>query len=329
MTREIGYPYIPTMIKKDIHGDSLAERLKSKAEDRLYRFTLEDRGLRGAICRTTGMVNEMRANHDLGIMETFILGHAYIAASLLTLNLKGGDRVSIKLECSGPAQGLAVEANAFGEVRGYLAVNPIPVEAPVERFDMAPFIGAGFLTVTKHLGKGSRPFTSRISLEYGTIAEDLARFFVLSEQTPTALVISVNFDGRGVVTGAGGLIVQAMPEAEEGLLAGVQDTVRAMPSIGAAFADGTDTEKFLMKHLGEHRPEVLESRRIEFMCHCSRERFLRFIRALSLEELEDMAENGPFPLVTRCHNCNTAYEFDRDEIRSIFEEARLTHRSRN
>lgn len=35
------------------------------------------------------MVNEMRANHALGILETMVLGHGYLAAGLHCGSLKG------------------------------------------------------------------------------------------------------------------------------------------------------------------------------------------------------------------------------------------------
>ena len=72
------------------------------------------------------MVNEMRANHELGILETLVLGHAYIAAGLMSASLKGNDRLSLQVDCSGPIKGLVAETNAFGEVRGYLKQVPHP-----------------------------------------------------------------------------------------------------------------------------------------------------------------------------------------------------------
>jgi molecular chaperone Hsp33 len=42
------------------------------------------------------MINEMRANHELGILETLVLGRAYLGAALMTGDLKGMDRLSIK-----------------------------------------------------------------------------------------------------------------------------------------------------------------------------------------------------------------------------------------
>lgn len=115
------------MIKQPF-GDTLKAQLIAAKTDRLHRFVLSGGTVRGAVLHGTRMVNEMRANHGLGILETLVLGHAYLAGGLMTTNLKGDERIRIAVDCSGPIQGLSVEANAFGEVRGYLKAVPIPVE---------------------------------------------------------------------------------------------------------------------------------------------------------------------------------------------------------
>jgi redox-regulated HSP33 family molecular chaperone len=66
--------------KKKLYGDNLREQLEASSRDQLYSFFLDFGGIRGALVPATRMVNEMRANHELGTLETLLLGHAYIAA---------------------------------------------------------------------------------------------------------------------------------------------------------------------------------------------------------------------------------------------------------
>ncbi len=105
------------MIKKKIFGNTLKEQLIASANDRLYRFLLSGGDVAGVILKATRMVNEMRSNHELGIIETLVLGHAYMACGLMSANLKGNDRISIQVECSGPIKGFTAESNAYNEVR--------------------------------------------------------------------------------------------------------------------------------------------------------------------------------------------------------------------
>ncbi len=313
--------YLTGVRKKKPYGDNLREQLLHSARDRLHLFLLDYGSVRGALVHSTRMVNEMRANHELGVLETLVLGHAYQAATLMTVNLKGADRLRINIQCQGPVQGLSVESNAFGEVRGYLAEVPIPVEGAVDQDTLAGLFGEGVLTVTRTLERARQPFSGAVRLEYGTLAEDLANYFLISEQVPSAMSLSVRFDPAGEVIGAGGLFLQAMPAAEKDTAARMEGIVRGLPSIGGAFAEGRDAEELLREHFADFSPLMLGSRRVAFMCHCSKHRFGRFMSALPEAELADMAENGPFPVVTTCFNCNTSYSFSREQIAQMHRSA--------
>ncbi|MCP4149497.1 MAG: Hsp33 family molecular chaperone HslO [bacterium] len=305
------------MIKKKLEGKSKKELLVARSKDKLYRFLLEDGQIRGAIVHATHMVNEMRANHELGILETLALGHAYIGASLLSANLKGNDRMAFSIECDGPLKGLSVEFNAYGEVRGYLKNVPIPLDKPLESFDLTPFMGAGFLRVTKYPEAAKEPYTGHVKLQHGSIALNLANYYLTSEQTSSAFNLSIKFDNNGVVTGAGGLFLQAMPDAEPALVETLENAVNNLPSIGDEFARGKDPESFVKESLFEFSPALLGNRRVEFYCRCKKEATGRMIAALPPDNLKDVLENGPFPLETRCHNCNTLYSFEKVELEAL------------
>ena len=306
------------MIKKNIEGESLKERLLASAKDRLYNFLLADGAIRGAILHGSRLLKEMRANHKLGILETLVLGRAYLGAGLMSANLKGTDSTSLKIECSGPIKGLTVEVNAFGEVRGFLKNIPIPMDKPMADFNLAPFFGAGFLSVIRYLEDAKQPFTGKVTLKYGNIAQDLANYFLTSEQIPTAFNLSIKYDKKGDVTGAGGLFLQAMPGADDPLTAELEELVIKFPSMGEVFAKGQEPEVLIQEVFQKYTPLFLANKRIEFMCHCSPERLRGVLTMLPIDELKDIRDNGPFPLEMRCHYCNTLCHFDKEEIQDIY-----------
>jgi molecular chaperone Hsp33 len=308
------------MIKKTIFGDSLKKRLLAHAKDRLHSFVLADGTVRGAMLRATRMIHEMRANHELGVLETLVLGHAYLGCGLMSANLKGDDRISLEIDCTGPIKGLSVETNAFGEVRGYLKNVPIPVEAPLTDLNLSPFFGAGFLSVTRYLQDAKQPFTGKVALAYGSIAKDLAYYHLASEQTPTAFSLSIQFDADGQVTGAGGLFLQALPGAKDGVVSKIETLVAGLPSLGGLFSRDEDAQLRITEAFGALCPRFLGSRRMEFMCHCRPDRVRTMLLMLPLEELRDLKANGPFPVEIRCHNCNTSYTFAKPVIERIFRE---------
>jgi len=300
--------------KKKLVGDSLKKQLKDRARDRVHTFVLGNGDLRGAFINGTRMVNEMRANFEYGILETLVAGHAYLAGGLMASHLKGHDRLVMSIDCSGPIKGLSVEVNAFGEVRGYLKHVPIPLSEPLKDFNLSPFFGSGFLTLTKYLEDMKQPYTGRVMLAHGNIAQDLAHYFYTSEQTPTAFSLGIQFDEHGQMTGAGGLLLQAMPGASVEIRSELEAVICKMPSPGLMMADEKDPVEILTACFSDYSPKFLSHDRIEFFCRCSEEKIAAYIAMLPMVDLADMAENGPFPLETRCHNCHTPYQFSREQL---------------
>jgi molecular chaperone Hsp33 len=282
------------------------------------RFLLGDKAVRGVLVRGTALVNEMRAR--LGLLETLVLGHACLAATLLATTLKGDkDRLALRVECSGPIKGLVAEANGASEVRGYLRQNPIPLEKPLESFDLAPFFGAGFLSVSTHLEGASQPFTGTIMLEHGNLALDLSQYFQTSEQTPTAIALSIQFDSEGLPVGAGGLLLQAMPGVEPVLMGELEECLAGLPSLGRYFAEGGESEALLAAQFGAFQPEILTTTPVLFACPCSREEISARLLTLSDKDLDEL-RGGPFPVEACCHYCNTTYLFDRQDMEELWQE---------
>ena len=311
------------MEKRSLPGDTPAIRLRAHRRDQLYQFLLDSGRIRGAVLHATRMVGEMRANHDLGPLETLVLGQAYVAAGMMCVNLKSPECLTIKVDCSGPIGGLTAEGNAHGEVRGYLSRSPIPVpaDADVPRLSDLFGTGPGTLAVTKRLRDGTRPFTGVVEMRYGSLAEDLASYFATSEQTPSALNLSVSFDDAGHVTGAGGIFIQALPGARDTTVREVERLLRDAPALGAAFAGGEQPPDLLERVFGAHQPVILARRRVLFMCHCSAARFRHHLAALPRTELQDILEHGPLPVVTTCLFCNTTYRFGREVMTALLEQS--------
>ncbi len=128
------------MNRKPIVDTQTQEHLSTLAPDVRDVFLLQNETVRGTVINGTEMVNQMRVNHELGILETYTLGQAYLAGAVLASTVKGDDRVQLTIECGGPIKGLSVEAWASGGVRGYLQENPIEITSPLESFDLFRFL---------------------------------------------------------------------------------------------------------------------------------------------------------------------------------------------
>ncbi|WP_028974342.1 Hsp33 family molecular chaperone HslO [Spirochaeta cellobiosiphila] len=286
-------------------------------EDKMFNFFLDKGQFRGAIVHGTAMIREMKENHNLGILETLILGQSYLAGALLTSNLKGGDRVAFDVKCNGPVEGIFVESNYDGHVRGYLKNDNIPLDKELESFDTSPFIGKGTLSFTKYVSEDSQPFTGTVELQYGSIAKDLAYYFTQSEQLPTALELSILFDKEGNVSSAGGLLIQSMPGTSQERLDEITSLLFDKISIAKQMANGEDVVNILFEDFKHFSPQIIGNKPIEFFCPCSKDRFGSFLKSLPKKDKKEISTQGPFPLVLNCHNCGSEYSFSKEELKEI------------
>ena len=300
-----------------IEDTFLKEHLKTLTPDVRDVFLLKDNTIRCTVIQGTEMVNQMRANHALGILETLALGHAYLAGAILASTVKGNDRVQLNIECAGPIKGLSIEAWAVGAIRGYLQEVPIEVTAPLESFDLSDFFGPGFLTVTKLLEGKKQPFTGQVMIQYGSIAKDLAHYFLISEQTATLITLSIKFDKKGRVIGAGALFLQKLPGADEDTLEELESVVDSMPSIGEYLSTGKGGKDFVNEVFADFNPLYLNNLPLGFSCTCDRATFSQYLSSLPKKEKDEILEEGPFPLTLHCFNCGSVYPFEKEELDTL------------
>ncbi len=297
------------------------------SNNNLHRFFLADRTVRGAILDGTALIQEMQALHHLGPLESLILGQGLLAVALMASSLKGLDEIGLRLDCSGPIKGLVVEGTATGAVRGYLKQNPIPLPSPDLPFaavnELLPLWGEGFLVVTRFLEETRHPFSGSVALQSGCIAREVGRYYHISEQIATALHLSVAFDlpqSSGRVTGAGGLLVQAMPDAAEGVFADIEQKYHNLPSLAQALATGTAIQPWLHEQFPTTSLEMLATTTVRYQCRCSNTQMRRLLAHLPLPDLTEMRDFGPFPVQLTCHFCSTIYSFDQEDLADICRE---------
>lgn len=306
------------MIKKQIEDGELLDHLNGLPLDCRQVMLLADGQIRLTALGGTTMVNQMRANHNLGILETLVLGQAFIASGLMASSVKGNDRIQLAVECAGPIGNIYTEAWACGTVRGYLLNNPIRIDKPLESADLSMLYGPGFISVTRILEGSKTPFTGQTMMQYGDLAKDLALHYMESEQTPTMFSLGVHFDKKGRVTGAGGLFIQAMPGCSEEILSELQDACTSLPSIGVALSRGMTVTDYCLENFSRWGVQSIAELPLLFSCPCNRENYRIFLSTLPRKEKDEILKENKWPLELECFNCSTVYSFDEEEVREAF-----------
>ncbi|MBK5200085.1 MAG: Hsp33 family molecular chaperone HslO [Spirochaetaceae bacterium] len=300
------------MIKTKINDEKLLKHLKTIVPDEKNIFLLENNKIRATILGTTEMVNQVRANYKLNMVEAITLGEAYIANALLASTVKGNDRVQLSIECGGPCGGVYTEAWASGAVRGYLKNNFFGLKQsfPV---DTDPIYGPGFLTVSKILEGSKSPFKGQIMLQHGNLSKDLRNYFLKSEQTKSLFIIDFDVDEENRIIGAGGIFFQLLPDNEnDGFFEEFEKKVNKLPSLAKAISSGMDPKDFIIQNFDEIK--FLSHSLVGFSCPCDKRTFANHLQALPSQDKKDIKKNGPFPLELVCLNCNSNYEFGKAEL---------------
>lgn len=320
------------MIKAEIKDLELVEHIKSLPKDEMAIFVMAEGRIRGALFHGTRFVNQARAQHDLGILETMIFGQGALCGALMIPLMKGKEHATLRYEVEGPAQGFSVEADSKGTVRGYLFNEHITVETPLENWNLKPFLGNGTLSVsTIHQGD-KNPFTSSVAVDSGNIAQDLAYYYKQSEQLSTAFNTGIQLDKKGRVIGAGGLFLQIMPETggkrgsgasksssadktvDEELISRAEMAFSTAPSIGQWFSENGTIEDLVYGLFREFKPIIALRRNVTFDCPCSEETYLNYIKHFPSEQIADIKKNGPDPLEVVCRNCGSVYHIPVSKI---------------
>ena len=322
------------MIKAEINDIELKNHLDALEADKMRMFMMSDGRVRGALLHGTRFVNQIRAQHKLGILETYILGQASMCAALTIPMMKDMEHTVIKYEGSGPADGYSVEADSTGYVRGYLYNDKIPVKQALDNWNLSPFLGPGNITFSRIHKDDKYPQSSTVDVDGDNIAKDFATYFAQSEQINTAFNSSIQFDKEGRVVGAGAMYLQIMPitggtakvgsqvdshqeedfDMEE-LLTKVENAFKACPSLGLLYSEKeVDSEDIILGLFREFNPVITLKRDIVYDCKCNEDYYLNYIKHLPKEQIEDMKKNGPDPLEIVCRNCGSVYKIPLSKI---------------
>ena len=291
--------------------------------DRIVRAISSDGMVQAAAICSRDLVERARQIHKLLPVGTAALGRALSAASIMGNALKGqGASITLQFKGGGPlGTVLAVSDNA-GNVRGYVT-NPqtdIPLRAD-GKLDVGGAVGAeGTLTVIKDLHM-KEPYVGTVDLLGGEIAEDIASYFVESEQIPTACGLGVLVDRDQSVKSAGGYLIQLMPGATEDTICKVEGGIMEAGPVSAVLARDDDPEHLLRRVMSAFELKILETCPVEYKCYCSRERVERALISLGADELESiLKEQGGCQL--GCQFCDKVYDFSARELEKLLEDLR-------
>lgn len=290
-------------------------------KDYLIRGIEKEGKFKFVAVNTTGIVNTAREKHQTSKTASAALGRTISAAELMSTMLKNrNDSLSLIIAGNGIAGNILVSANNKGEIKGYIE-NPA-ADLPLNdlgKLDVAGIVGrSGYVKTIMDLGM-KEAYVGQSEIISGEIAEDIAYYFLQSEQTNTAVALGVLVDKDLSIKHSGGYMIQLLPGCTEEDISKLEKSIGNKKSMTELMDEKESLEDIISYILEDFEIEILEEKDLEWKCLCSRERTIQTLKALGKDQLKEIIEeDGKAEVV--CHFCNEKYNFTKDQLVEILDE---------
>ncbi len=280
----------------------------------VLRGVAQNKELKFVVGLSTPITQTILEAHKPSAQGLLAMSRAATAVGLLSATLKGRQQVGIQVNGDGPLGELYALSNAQGELR--VTANQ-PAAAAEPETEVSPVVGQGRFTLIKTSDAGE-PYRGTVPIFTGGIAEDLAYYFMFSEQIPTACGLGESITDDGLITG--GYLVQSLPNPSDETLRTLEQRVVTIPPL-KSILNAEHPLDDLLELLFMDDYEVLEESTISFKCPCERPKFARTLLTLGKAELTQIREEDGEMNIS-CHFCGENYHFNYEEIGALIVGAR-------
>lgn len=282
--------------------------------DYVVRVVVEGTQVLGYVASSTHLVERARKLHRTTPVATAALGRALTLVGILGVTLKEEQKVSLQIECRGPLEGILVQGNAKGEVRGYVSQPWVILPSKEEgKLNVEDAVGVGSkLVVVKDLGFGE-PYLGSVTMPRGGIAYDLAYYFTASEQLPSACSAGVYVGKRGRVLSAGGFIIHTPSGTGLDVITILEENIARLGPVSHRIFLG-ETPEDIAASLFDRLPyRIVGKSPLRYRCRCSRRRARNVLLLLGDEEREELFLTQGKAEV-HCAFCNRTYIFTPEDF---------------
>jgi molecular chaperone Hsp33 len=183
--------------------------------DVVLGVAIPSRNARGRIARLGPVIDAILASHDYPRAIEKLLAEAVTMTALLGALLKEPQgQLTVQAQTEGGAVDLLVCDYLGGELRGYVRHDPERVAALPDTPTLQELFGTGYLAITFDQPLANERYQGIVPLEGRSLGEAAQSYFGQSEQIPSLVRLAA--EERDGHWWAGGLLLQHLPEGEEG-----------------------------------------------------------------------------------------------------------------
>ncbi len=285
--------------------------------DYIVRATAAGETIRAFAIKSTDLAEVSRETHHTFPVVTAALGRLLSAAAMMGSMMKGEkDMLTLTMKGDGPIGSMTVTVDSHGNVKGFPA-NPavvVPDKRP-GKLDVGAAVGKGLFSVSMDLGL-REPYNGQVEIQTGEIGDDIAYYFTVSEQTPSAVGLGVMVDTDNTVKQSGGFIIQVMPDAAEETISAIEEKVASSEPVTTMMEQGMSPEDILTHFLGDLDLKITETLPVRYHCGCTKDRVAGALSTISEKDLREIINDGE-EIEVKCYFCNSAYKFGIDELEEI------------
>lgn len=288
-------------------------------KDKLITALLENASVRVIAISSKELVEKARQTHALSPTAIVALGRALSATSMMGAQLKNDkDKVSMIVDGGGPVGRILCTSQSDASVKGFVANPGQDVELNAKgEFDVGSLVGKnGFLRIIRDMGL-KEPYTGMCELRSGEIADDLAQYYLQSEQQPSLVSLGLQIDKDGSVLTSGGIMIMPMPGCPDSVIDKLEARVMFTTDISKQL-EVFEIEDFVKALFRDMDCKIVSHYEPKYECECSKERIEHVLMTLGIEEIQKMIDEDKGTSIT-CHFCNTEYKFDINELQSIID----------
>lgn len=282
------------------------------------RFVFDELDVRGCIVRLADTCEAIQSTHHYPPNMAKLLNEFAVAATLLRDSIKLDGSITIQLRTQGAISLIMADCMADRRVRAIAeyAADELAASANIALNELGE---GAVLAITITPDEGER-YQSIVPIENANLAACLADYFKRSEQLPS--LFSFHSDDETTL----GIALHALPMEKVTDAAQTEANVERLNALLSSLtkeeALSLSSQDILTRLFHEESCRLFEAHPVEFGCVCSAEKSLDAVRALGLEDVNELISEqqseGSDNLVIDCHFCFQRYEFDFDQIRGLF-----------
>ena len=284
-------------------------------------FSIPKCNARGRIVRLGSTLDEVLAAHAYPAPIARILSEALTLTALFGAMLKdAGGQLTLQAQTEAGIIDLLVCDYRGGELRGYVRFdNDRLVSVPIVP-TLSDLFGRGYLAITFDQATSGERYQGIVPLEGVSLADAAQTFFSQSEQIPSLVRLAVSDTGHI----AGGILIQHLPEGEEGrdrihtrldhpewdhvrILA---ETIKASELVDRSLS--AETLLWRLFH-DEEEIRVLPAITLTKGCRCDPQHVRDVLARFDVAEQREMA--GPEGVITvDCEFCSRAFPVNLSDL---------------